>query len=105
MYDRGQAVQQDHVEACKWFRKAADQGHPSAQFNLGNAYAEGMGVPQDYIEAHKWYNLAASQASVFEYTRRAEARDAVAKLLSPAQLSEAQRRAREWQEAFDRRKP
>lgn len=105
LYDMGQVVPQDHVEACKWFRKAADQGHSSAQFNLGVAYADGMGVPQDYVEAHKWHNLAASQASVFQYRRRAEARDAVAKLMSPAQIADAQRRAREWQEAFDRTTP
>jgi hypothetical protein len=46
-------VPQDDAEAVKWFRKAADQGDPYAQFNLGNMYAEARGVPQDDAETVK----------------------------------------------------
>jgi TPR repeat protein len=42
-------------------RLAADQGHASAQFNLGISYDNGQGVPQNYAEAVKWYRLAADQ--------------------------------------------
>ncbi len=51
----------DDAEAVKWYRKAAEQGHPGAQFHLGRMYAEGKGVPQDDAEAKKWYRLASEQ--------------------------------------------
>jgi len=46
-----------------WFRKAAEQGHVSAQYNLGIMYNEGTGVPQNYAEAVKWHRKAAEQGS------------------------------------------
>jgi len=49
----------DYVEALKWFRRAAEQGHAGAQSNLGFMYDTGDGVPQDYAEAAKWYHHAA----------------------------------------------
>ena len=45
----------------KQLRLAAEQGHASAQSNLGVMYANGEGVPQDDQEAVKWYRLAAEQ--------------------------------------------
>ena len=35
MYETGQGVPQDHVEAVAWYRKAAEQNHARAQNNLG----------------------------------------------------------------------
>lgn len=55
-------------------------------------YAQGRGVLQDFIQAHMWYNLSAAQGE----QRAAEARDALAKQMTPAQIAEAQRLAREW---------
>jgi TPR repeat protein len=51
------------IEAMKWFRKAADQGNPRAQHNLGfmYAYANGESVLNDLAEAVKWYRKAADQ--------------------------------------------
>ena len=43
------------------FRQAAEQGHASAQFNLGLMYATGEGVPEDDAEAVRWYRMAAEQ--------------------------------------------
>jgi hypothetical protein len=53
-------------------------------------------VPQDYAEAHMWYNLAVSRASGDDQKKYAEARDIVAEIMTPQQIAEAQRRAREW---------
>lgn len=50
-----------YVEAAKWYRLAADQGHPGARNNLGVLYEYGRGVQQDYAEAVKWYRLVAEQ--------------------------------------------
>ena len=49
------------VEAAKWWRKAAEQGDPIAQYNLGNSYHLGRGVPKDQVEAVKWTRKAAEQ--------------------------------------------
>jgi uncharacterized protein len=35
IYRDGHGVPQDYTEAASWFRKAADQDSPVAQFNLG----------------------------------------------------------------------
>ena len=61
MYDYGEGVREDNVEAARWYRKAAEQGHDWAQYYLGTAYATGEGVQQDYAEAAKWYRMAAVQ--------------------------------------------
>jgi tetratricopeptide (TPR) repeat protein len=61
MYGNGEGVTLDDAEALKWYRKAAEQGHVSAQYNLGVMYGKGEGVTQDYAEALKWYRKAAEQ--------------------------------------------
>jgi len=48
-------------DAPKWFRLAADQGHPEAQTMLAKHYVEGRGVPQDFAEARKLYMAATRQ--------------------------------------------
>ena len=35
MYAKGEGVPQNHAEAVKWFRRAADQGNAEAQENRG----------------------------------------------------------------------
>jgi TPR repeat protein len=101
MYANGQNLPKDDAQAVSWFRQAADQGHATAHWFLAHAYFTGQGVPQDYVEAHQWHNLAASRASAENQTRHAKIRDALATLMTPAQVAEAQKLAREWQTAFD----
>jgi TPR repeat protein len=62
-------------------------------------YAKGEGVPQDYVQAHKWFNLAASRFPASEKENRDKAvenRDRIAAKMTPAQIAEAQKLAREW---------
>ena len=97
MYANGRGVPQDYAEAMKWYRKAAEQGHAEAQVNLGIMYQNGKGVPQDYVQAHMWYNLAASRFPLSKDRDEAvKNRDHVAKTMTPAQITEAQKLAREW---------
>jgi clan AA aspartic protease (TIGR02281 family) len=87
------------VEAAKWLRKAADQGAAQAQFNLGGMYLDGQGVPQDYVQAYKWYILASSRYPPSDEMKRQEAvqyRDYIGSRMSPRQIAEAQKLAREW---------
>ncbi len=97
MYDEGQGVPQDYAEAVKWYRKAVEQGQASAQLNLGFMYSKGQGVPQDYVQAHMWYNLAASRLPPgSDRDRAVKNREFIAEKMTPAQIAEAQRLAREW---------
>ena len=97
MYAEGRSVPQDYAEAAKWFRLAAAQGDAEAQHNLGVLYRRGQGVPQDYVEAHKWLNpAAATTAEPAHRDSAVKGRDSLAALMTPAQIAEAQKRAREW---------
>lgn len=101
MYRAGRGVTQDYAAAAKWDRKAANQGNATAQYNLGLSYIHGYGVPQDYVQAHKWSNLAAATGLKIA----AKNRDIIAKKMTPAQVAEAQKLAREWFAKFEARKP
>ncbi len=92
MYYDGQGVAQDYAEAVRWFRKAADQGYADTQVKLGFMYQKGIGVTQDYVQAHMWFNLAAVQGG----KEVRELRDSLTKEMTPEQIAEAQRLAREW---------
>jgi hypothetical protein len=96
MYEMGLGVTQDWAEAVRWYRKAAEQGDAHAQFDLGVMYAHGEGVPQDYVQAHMWVSLAASRASGDDQRKFAHERDFLAEKMTPQQVAEAQRLAREW---------
>lgn len=84
-------------------RVKANEGDADAQCNLGVLYADGQGVPQDYVSAHMWHNLAASQLTGDEQKTAAAGRDALATLMPPAQIAEAQTLSREWFAAFEKR--
>ena len=84
--------QNDYAEAAKWFRLAADQGRADAQSNLGAMYAEGEGVRQDLVQAFMWFSLAAAQ----NHKDAIENRNTAARLMTPAQIAEAQNLARGW---------
>ncbi len=97
MYNDGRGVPQDYAEAVKWYRKAAAQGQAHAQNNLGLMYSKGQGVTQDYVRAHMWSNLAASRLPWgTERDKVVKNRDLLAAKMTPAQIAEAQRLAREW---------
>ena len=106
MYIKGQGVPQDYAEAAKWSGKAAEQGYAPAMYNLGIMYKNGQGVLQDNLFAHMWFNLAASRYPASQKGYRGEAeteRDAIATHLTPSQISEAQRMAREWKPRMEQK--
>jgi len=90
LYENGQGVPQDYNEAVKWCRLSANQGFARAQSSLGFMNLRGLGTLQDNMRAHMWFNIAASQGS--KTTR--ENRDFVAKKMTPADISAAQKIAR-----------
>ncbi|ENT1444965.1 sel1 repeat family protein [Neisseria gonorrhoeae] len=58
MYENGQGVRQDYVQAVQWYRKASEQGDAQAQYNLGLMYYDGRGVRQDLALAQQWLGKA-----------------------------------------------
>ena len=89
---RAKAGAQDYAEAVRWYRKAGGQGEAVAQILLGSIYEDGQGVAQDYVQAHMWYNLAAAQGQ----KKARKWRDNLAEKMTPAQIAEAEKLAREW---------
>ena len=92
MYANGHGVPQDSAEAVKWYNRAAEQGIATAQSNLGLMYALGLGVLQNLVLAYMWFDLATMQGE----KTASEGRDLVAARMTPADVSKAQRMAREW---------
>ena len=98
LYLRGEGAPQSSQMALFWFSRAAGEEDALALAKLGLMYAQGRGVLQDFIQAHMWYNLSAARGEA----RSADARDALAKQMTPVQIAEAQRLAREWRPKEDR---
>jgi TPR repeat protein len=100
---------QDYAEALPLCQPLAEQGDAKAQYALGFMYELGKGVSQNYVLSHMWFNLAAahSHADFADYGKladimyeaaksNAEMRDRLANKMTPEQVAEAQRLAREW---------
>jgi hypothetical protein len=103
MYLNGQGVPQNYAEAAKWYRKAAEQGDVDATRILGLAYYLGKWVPKDLVQSYFWFSLAASRASGDDYRQASEAKDRVAKELTPEKLKEAQRMVRDWEKSHPKK--
>ncbi len=82
----------DPKAAGRWFRRAAEQGFTSAQFNLGAMYAKGEGVARNYVKAHMWFTIT----SAYGNKKGKKGRDIVEKRMSATDISRARELAREW---------
>ncbi|HEX9324889.1 MAG TPA: tetratricopeptide repeat protein [Reyranella sp.] len=98
MYWSGEGVPRDHKEAARLYLLAANQGYARAQNDIGFMLGFGEGIPpQDDIEAYKWLTLAINGYTAKNQDRLVQARKdlaTLAKRMSPAQITEAERRAR-----------
>ena len=97
MYRLGAGVPLNYVEAEKWFRKAAEQGHAGSQVELGGKYFTGEGVPEDYAEAYAWYLLAKANGSENAGGLISVLEE---KFLTAKQMEKGQARAAELQRSF-----
>ena len=78
---------EDNAEALKWFRTAAEQGHATAQANLGVMYDNGEGVLENYVRAYAWLNLAAAQG----YEPAVKATDSLRERMTAKQIARAEK--------------
>ena len=62
-YDAGRraVLMGDYATALEQLGKAAEQGNPKAQFELGLMHERGRGVPKNAAQAAHWYRKAAEQ--------------------------------------------
>jgi TPR repeat protein len=96
-YEAGRiGLKKDFVQAEHWYREAANQGEPFAQASLGILYGFGKGVPQDLVQALMWYELATEHTTGGDKTTIAEMRDDLMGKMTPQQIAEARKLAREW---------
>ncbi len=103
MYEDGRGIPQDYTEAARWYRKAADQGWPTGQGFLGVLYTFGTGVPKNDVLAHMWISHAISGLPPTSEVRKSmrKIRKIISLMMTPAQIAEAQKLAREWKPKMD----
>ena len=110
------AVEKDNNKAAYWYLRAAKQGDDQSQLEIGWMYYGGDGVVKDYVEAYKWFNIASTSTTkpptkeqigkidndslkallTSTAEKGKDARDAIAPLMTPEQIAEAQRRSAEF---------
>jgi TPR repeat protein len=78
----------------------AARGDADACYDLGMVYSSGSdGVDIDMIEAHKWFNIAAMSGD----ERAKDCRAEIADDMSAREIIAAQKAARDWLQATQRR--
>lgn len=91
-YFVGTSCPNDGAKAFELFMKSAEQGNFEAKHNLGFMLSRGIGVRKNNVEAYKWYSLAINEGAQISIPFL----DSLAKEMTPEQIAEAQRLAREW---------
>jgi TPR repeat protein len=61
LHNFGGTPRPDLAEAVERIRRAAENGYPDAQFELGRALEDGQGLARNASEAALWYRKAAEQ--------------------------------------------
>lgn len=97
MYAKGLGLTQDLATAAEWYGRAANQDNMLAQIRLGFMYRRGEGVARDPIRAYLWAALAARQDSHVQTVAEA-LQESLAAEMTPDQIAEAKRLARDWVE-------
>ena len=69
-------------------------------YNIGMLHARGQGLPQDGIEAVKWFELPADVGVGEERDKALRARTLLAEQLTPAEVSWAEGRVKDWSRAY-----
>lgn len=63
-YANGRGADTNAAEAFHWWREAAAQGYPSAQFHAGLCSYQGTGTARDFGAAVDWFRKAAERQHV-----------------------------------------
>ena len=60
----GNGMSPSPKRAAVWLTKAAEQGCPDSQNDLGQCFLTGMGVEQSFKTARKWLRKSADQGEI-----------------------------------------
>lgn len=52
-------IKRDYARAMRLYKKAANRGHPAAQFGIGRMYLDGQGTKKNPSLGLRWINLSA----------------------------------------------
>ena len=63
-YENGDGVEDNCIQAVRWYAKAAEQGHTEAKYRLGMLYKSGLGVNRNLKTALEW--IASAENDGFE---------------------------------------
>lgn len=94
-FHTGSGVGRDYERAAHWYRLAAESGLADAQFQLASMQFLGQGIAPDYVDAYYWF----TRASEGGREEAAEVRNLLSKLMTDAQIWEAEDRLGQWREA------
>ena len=93
-HEYGAGRPQDYAAAMRLYQQAAELGEAWAQFAVALMYDKGQGVERDAVRAYMWFDITADG-----HENAVHNRDSVAEELTPEQVQEGRRLAREWREA------
>jgi TPR repeat protein len=94
--DNGYAVEGNRPQAVRWLLAAAEQGLPRAQVKLAQVYADEPDISGSHATACGWFLLAAmGLRGIHLHSARSEYQR-IAAHLTPTQIAEARRFARDW---------
>lgn len=96
----GKGMPANPEEAVRWVRRAAMNGHAAAAVKAGRLH---LGEPRDLVEASAWFLRASRSAQPAVREDALSELEALRGQLSPAQLQEAELRARAITEEIGRR--
>ena len=94
--DNGYAVEGNRPQAVRWLLAAAEQGLPRAQVKLAEVYADGPDISGSHATACGWFLLAAMGLRGIHLHNARSGYERIASHLTPAQIAEARRFARDW---------
>ena len=94
MHYKGLGTVRGEQKAIKWLKLSAEMGDVTGQGILGGKYFLGRrGFVEDLVLSHMWFNISVANGSSSTYYKTM-----VEEYLTPDQLAEAQKLAREWME-------
>ena len=70
----------------------AELGDAESQYELAIMYGNGVGVPRDYVQAQAWSTVATANG----HTAGAEAKSLFTERMTPEQIAESEKLAREY---------
>jgi uncharacterized protein len=100
MFQSGQGGPVDAAAAAKYYELAANYGLPRAQYRLGLLLASDRTNGTSLVSAYKWFVLAQDWVKESNTTLQE-----LRKLLTPAQLTQAEHEIDEWRAAHPPRQP